>query len=152
MASQWVEYAYDDVTNAHLDAKLVREARDLEMKLFKDMGVCVEVPRSEQRKCNGMIAKTRCIDVNKGDATMPKHRSRLVGKEFWTQAGDARYASTPLLEALRLIVSRAATTDKARHIMIEDVRRAYSYAEASRDLFLKLPEMKHIAKEISWVT
>ena len=28
MASQGVQYAYNDVTNAHLDAKLVREARD----------------------------------------------------------------------------------------------------------------------------
>ena len=31
MASQWCEYAYDDVTNAHLDAKLVRGARELDM-------------------------------------------------------------------------------------------------------------------------
>ena len=61
MASQGVEYAYDDVTIAHLDAKLIREARDLDMNRFKDMGVDVKVPRSEQNRCNGKINKTHWI-------------------------------------------------------------------------------------------
>ena len=39
MASQGVKYAYDDVTKALLDAELVREAHDLDMSFFKDMGV-----------------------------------------------------------------------------------------------------------------
>ena len=71
MASEGVEYAYDDATNAHLDAKLVRDARGLEIQFFKDMGVYVKVPRAEQRKCNGKIIKMRWIDINKGDATKP---------------------------------------------------------------------------------
>ena len=41
---------------------------------------------------------------------------------------------------MRLIVSIKATTDKARHIMAHNVRRAYFYAEATRDIFIKLPE------------
>ena len=69
MASQGFEYAYDHVTSAHLDAKLVREARELEMSLFKDICVYVKVPRAELRKCNGKIIKTRWIDINKGDAS-----------------------------------------------------------------------------------
>ena len=76
----------------------------------------------------------------KGDATEPNYRSRLVGKEFRTHAQDLLCASTPPLEALRLIVSQAATMDKERHMMINDVRRAYCYAEATRDLFIQLPE------------
>ena len=64
----------------------------------------------------------------------------MVGKEFRTYADDSLYASTPPIEALRLIVSRAATSDKQRYLMISDVRRAYFYAEATRDLFIKLPE------------
>ena len=118
-----------------MDPKLVREARDLEMEFFKAIGVCFKVPRSEQRKCNG-----RLIDIHKGDVTKPNYRRRLAGKDFRTHADDAPYASIPPLEALRLIVSRAATTDKARHIMMNDVRRACFYAEASRDIFIELPE------------
>ena len=89
------------------------------------MSAHVTVPRADQRKCNGKIIKTRWIDINKGDATKPNYRSSRVGKEVRTHADDALYASTPLLEALRLIVSRAATMGKERHIMINDVRRAY---------------------------
>ena len=59
MASQGVQYAYNDVTNAHLDDKLVREARELAMNVFKDMGVNVTVPRADKRKCNEKIIKTR---------------------------------------------------------------------------------------------
>ena len=97
----------------------------MEMKFFKDMAVYARVPGSEQRKCNGTMIKTRWIDINKGDASKPNYRSRLVGKEFRTHADDALYASTPPLEALRPIVCRTATTDKERHIMINDARRAY---------------------------
>ena len=78
MASQGVEYAYDDVTNANVDAKLVREARELEMQIFKDLGVYVRVPRASQRNCNGKIIKTRWVGTNKGDATKPNYRSQGV--------------------------------------------------------------------------
>ena len=47
MVQSGVEYAYDDVTNASLNPSLVRKARDLEMKLFTDMGVYERVPRSQ---------------------------------------------------------------------------------------------------------
>ena len=49
------------------------------------------------------------IDTNQGDAEHPNVRCRLVGKEFRTGPDDALFASTPPLEALRLIISRAAT-------------------------------------------
>ena len=77
--------------------------------------------------------------MNKGDAAHPNYRSRLVGKEFKTYADDALYASTPPLEALRLIMSKAATDDMDRQLMINDVRRAYFYAQATRELYVELP-------------
>ena len=139
MVHEGGEWACDDVSNAVLNPKLVREARELEMAYFDDMKVYDRVDRSVQQACGGKLIKTRWIDVNKGDASKPNYRSRFVGKEFKTYADDSLYASTPPLEALRLIVSRAATTDKKRHLMINDVRRAYFYAEATRDLFIELP-------------
>ena len=45
MSNYGVSYAIDDVTGALLDEKLVREARALEMKFCKDMGVYTRVPR-----------------------------------------------------------------------------------------------------------
>ena len=125
MVNEGGEWACDDVTSAKLDPKLVKEARQLEMAYFEAMKVYERVPRSVQRACGGKVIKTRWIDINKGDARRPNYRSRLVGKEFNTYADDSLYAATPPLEALRLIVSKAATSDKRRHIMINDVRRAY---------------------------
>ena len=107
-----VEQAVDDVSGAYLDPVLVAEARKSEMKFFSDMQVYDRVPLFEMLKNQGKIIKTRWIDVNKGDAQSPNYRSRLVGKEFKTYADDSLYASTPPLEALRLVMSRAATTDR----------------------------------------
>ena len=61
------------------------------------------------------------------DAFDVDYRSRLVGREFNFGRDDVLYAFTPPLEALRLIVSYAATQPldgKRRNIMMNDVRRA----------------------------
>ena len=100
--------------------------------MFEGMKVYERVPRAEQYKTGGKIIGTKWIVVNKGDIDKPNIRCRLAGKEFRTTPDDAPYASTPPLEALRLIVSRAGTWDNAgceREIMINDVSRAYFYAE-----------------------
>ena len=69
--------------------------------------------------------KGRWIDVNKGDSTNWKYRSRHVVKEFNYGDEDGLYASTPPLEALRLIISDAATRDQEEDkiIMVNDVAR-----------------------------
>ena len=98
------------------------------MKFFNGMRVYDRVPRDEQRQTGGKVIGTKWIDVNKGDIDRPNIRCRLVGKEFRTTPDDALYASTPPLEALRVILSRAATWDHdggEREIMINDVSRAY---------------------------
>ncbi len=64
-----------------------------------------------------------------------------MGMEYKTYVDDSLYASTPPLEALRLILSRAATYDgQAREIMVNEVRRAYFYAQATRELYVELPK------------
>ena len=138
-----LEGAFDDVSGTHLDPSLVRAGRELEMKYFKDMKVYDRVPRSDQAKTGGKIIGTEWIDVNTGDIDNPKIRSRLVGKEFRTGPDDALFASTPPLEALRLVISRAATAGPGecrKEIMINDVSRAYFYAKCTRCLYVELPE------------
>ena len=134
-ADNGIEYAVDDISGALLDPKLVHEGRAPEMKFFNCVRVYDWVSRDEQRQTGGKVIGTKWIDVNKGDIDRPNIRCRLVGKELCTTQDDALYASTPPLEALRVILSRAATWDHdggEREIMIRDVSRAYVYAEATR--------------------
>ena len=108
-AGNGFEYAVDDVSGALLDPTLVHEGRATEMEFFNGMRVYDRVPRDEQRQTGGKVIGTKWIDVNKGDIDRPNIRCRLVGKEFRTTPDDASHASTPPLEALRVILSRAAT-------------------------------------------
>ena len=113
------------------------------MKYVEDIKVYHRVPRSEQAQTGGKIVGTKWIDVNKGDIENPNIRCRLVGKEFKTTPDDALYASTPPLEALRMILSRAATIDaggEQREIMVNGVSRAYFYAKCTRCMYIELPE------------
>ena len=131
------EYAQDDVSGVQLDPGLLKEARKVEMKFFREMKVYTRVPRAMQRMKGGKVIGVRWVDVNKGDSEFPDYRSRLVGQEYATYKDDDLYASTPPLEALRYVVSSAATlTDSGcqRHVMVNDVRRAYFHAETHRDI------------------
>ena len=131
------EWAQDDVSGVELDPELVKGARKVEMTFFKSMKVYTRVPRAMQRMQGGKIIGVRWVDVNKGDKENPDMRSRLVGQEFNTGKDDELYASTPPLEALRFVVSTAATfTDSGikRHVMINDVKRGYFYAKTTGDI------------------
>ena len=69
------------------------------------------------------------------------YRSRLVGKEFNTGDVDGLFAGSPPLEALRLLVSEAATRrkgEKNKVIMINDVSRAFFEAPMQRNLCIEL--------------
>ena len=113
------------------------------MGYFRKLGVHDYETRAEQELCLGKIIGVSWVDVNKGDFEEPEYRSRLVGREFAIGKDDALYAATPSLEALRIIISHAATypdEGPERVIMINDVRRAYFYAKINRDVFIELPK------------
>ena len=77
--------AWDDVTGAWLNLRMVEEARNAEMEYFKRMKVYRKVPLS---KCIQLTGKrpigVRWADVNKQDETNPKYESRLVAQQFKT--------------------------------------------------------------------
>ena len=134
--------AWDDVNvgNMLIPDKVV-EARGTEMQYFQRMKVYDIVPREMILQVGGKLIDTRWIDTNKADELDPEYRSRLVGREFRTEKDDSLYASTPPLESLRVILSWASTVkqDNGVHeneVMINDVRRAYFYAKASRNMFI----------------
>ena len=100
----------DDISGAPLDSKLVHEARADEIKGAEKCGVWTKVPLSE---CYARTGKqpvgTRWVDINKGDEGEPNYRSRLVGREFNNKKIDGLFAATPPLEAIRALISLAAS-------------------------------------------
>merc|ERR1712051_1184798 len=115
------------------------------MKYIDSKCVWEKMDKQEAIRQGFKIVDTRWIDTDKGDDAHPNYRSRLVGKEFNTGQEDGLFASTPPLEALRWLVSEAATLDPGgrrgnRVILVPDVSRAFFEAPARRKVAVKLPD------------
>ena len=142
---QGMPEAWDDVNGVFLDADKVREAREEEMAYHKKCGVYKRVHKSQVQATGGNMIAAKWLDTKKGDKEQPNYRSRLVGGEYNEGNDGSLSASTPPLEALRLVVSHAATIDgsqkgERRELMINDVRRAYFDAQQQRNLLIYLPK------------
>ena len=96
----------------------------------------------------------RWVDANKGDEETPDIRSRLVARQIRAAGKDPMFAPTPPLEALRTVLSYAATdvegaVPKCRdgkspervQIFLIDISRAYFNAKCDPDnpTFVCLP-------------
>ena len=88
-----LQEAWDDVSGAPQDPKEVRRARLKEIQYIKDKKVWRKIPRQEALRRGYKIVKGRWIDVNEGDSTNWKYRSRYVAKEFNTGDEDGQFAS-----------------------------------------------------------
>ena len=136
------EVAWDDASGAELDVEIVKEARRLEIEYVKGRNVYSKVRRSDVPK-GGKVVKTKWVDINKGDLENMNVRSRLVAMEFKDGQDPELFAGTPPLEALRLLCSVAATIDEHQEehmvMMINDVKRAYFYAEVEKPIWVELP-------------
>ena len=65
-----------------------------------------------------------------------------MGKEFADSIDPGLYEATPPVEAMRVILSRAATTQdgqKRKVVMTNDVRRAYFNASVTREVYVEIP-------------
>jgi len=146
-SNQWV--AFDDVSGAALDPKLVREARRVEMEYFQKMKVYSKVPRRSLPR-GAKVIKVKWIDINKGDEERPDMRSRLVAMEFRDGDRPELFAGTPPSEALRMLISIAATErkdTKKNAMMVNDVRRAYFYARVRSKIYVELPDEDKTEKD-----
>ena len=102
------------------------------------------VPSSQARNRTGKPPlRGKRVDVNKQDEANTLIRSRYVACEVNTYNDESLFASTPPLEALRLLLSWTATqTRKGRYqrkIMKIDVKKAHLHAEAEREVYVQLP-------------
>ena len=102
----------------------------------------VKIPTAVAIANGWKVVKWRWIVINKGDYTNPLLRSRYVGKEFNDGPLDGLFAGTPPLEAMRTLVSEAATMyeHEDKVIEIDDVSRAFFEAVAIHNLCVELPE------------
>ena len=148
----WEEIIFwDDISGKCLEPGLCREARKEEIEGLKKYGVYIKVPIS---KCYDVTGKEplgiRWAEVNIRDSDNPEYRSRLVAREIRRGKIAAMYAATPPLEALRMLISWAATVDVSssgvvgsrssdKCILIADVSRAFFEAPARRDVCVELP-------------
>eukprot|EP00973_Karenia_brevis_P084664 11748684-Karenia_brevis.AAC.1 len=128
---------YDGSSGQPLNKEMAIRARRAEMEFFRQRGVYSKVLRESAK---GPVISTKWLDVNKGDCDSPDYRSRLVGREIKKDNRMDLFAATPPLESLRYIVSRCA---RNRHrgfkIMTNDVKRAYFYAAATREIYIEIP-------------
>ena len=137
---QELEEAWDYVSGAQLDPKVVRGARQEEVEYIHKMNLYSKVPIKEcYNKTNKGPISVRWIDINKGDADRPNYRSRLVAREINTHKRDDFFVATPPLEALKLLLSMVASGNEGELVMINNVGRAVFHAKATRDVFVQLP-------------
>ena len=72
------------------------------------------------------LFKTGWAETDKGQPGKPNVRARWIAKEYKTHARPELYASTPPLEALKVVLSEIATGEREGTVLeLFDVRRAY---------------------------
>ena len=135
--------AWDDASGEDLDPATVLAARREEIAYYKEMKAFTKVPISQ------CVARTgrkpigvRWRDINKGDRYNVNIRSRLVAKEFNNRKCDDLFAGTPPVEAMRAIISMAASGTTHKTLMTVDVSRAYMYANAGTKCTLKCAQKR----------
>ena len=114
-------------------------ARREEIAYYKAMGAFTKVPISQcvartERKPIGV----RWRDINKGDRYNVNVRSRLVAKEFNNKKCDDLFAGTPPVEAMRAIISMAASGATPKTLMTVDVSRAFLHAKCKSEMYVEL--------------
>ena len=135
----------DEYTGDVLPKKLVTEAIVEELEYFNSK-VWEVTDRSDMLKVSGHIfVRCRWVFCNKGDHENPDVRARLVACEV--NQGDKQdcfYASTPPLEAKRILFSRLAQErkrgGKPLRISFIDIRKAYFNGTPKRPIFMTFPK------------
>ena len=75
---------------------------------------------------NGNLIKGRWLGSNNGDCKTPDVCSRCIGTVFSTGVDASLYAGTPPLEALTMLMGKAASKmDAGLHIRLSDVKRSH---------------------------
>ena len=126
---------WDDNKGGSLDPELCAKARQEEVEYIRRHKMYTRVSREEcLRETGRSPIKTGWAETDKGQPGKPNVRARWVAKESKTHARPELYASTPPLEALKVVLSEIATGKSGEKVVaLVDVPRAYCYAPARLD-------------------
>ena len=137
----------DEYTGEVLPTHLVRAAMEEELGYF-NAHVWDAVEKKKAEHLDGFkLVRMRWVICNKGDEKEYDVRARLVACEVNTYKSDDYFASTPPLEAKRLLFSEYA--HKARHqdykhrdirLSFVDVKKAYFNGVPRRNVHLVFPK------------
>ncbi len=139
---------WDDVKGGELKTKEVKMARKEEVTYMKGRRIWDERPIEECVKRTGKKPITvRWVDTNKGTKEEQEIRSRLVARDVKAKDGnrDDLFASTPPLEGLRMLCSKAVSPSRKRRrdrrkILLMDARKTHLNPLVEGDVYIQLPE------------
>ena len=135
----------DEYTGETLEPQLIAEAIREELNDFNSRVWQVELKSEAEKNVDAIFVRSRWVLCNKGDNKSPDMRARLVACEINKgDKQDAFYASTPPLEAKKLLFSRLAQ-EKRRgkeplRLSFLDVKKAYFNGIPRRDVYMSLPK------------
>ena len=132
-----LDQAWDDHTGESLDAKKVKDARQLEMEHYDTMHVFDKVLIAQCWERTGKaLLKARWVDIDKGT----RYRSRWVAKQFQGSDSEEWFAATPPIEALPTLTSNTTSGPTKEALMVCDVSRAFFYALVQHEIYEELCE------------
>ena len=135
LLSVWEGWHWDDNKGGWLDPELYAKARREEVEYIRRHKMYVSLRETGMTPHQDRVGGDRQRQPGK-----PSVRARWVAKEYKTHARPELYASTPPLEALKVVLSEIATGEREGKVLaLVDVRRAYFYAPARRKVFVELP-------------
>ena len=130
---------FDDITGKELPWQGVKQPREKELKYLRELGVYEKVDEhAAVAKYNVTPVDSKWVD--KACEVEPMQiRSRIVAREFKIGDRPDLYAGTPPLEALKAIISIAASHRPEFSLMHVDVSCAYCHAKPQELVLEKLP-------------
>ena len=124
---------------AHTQEAIINELTDWNDRVCFVQADEAQKPYPEAKHVGG-----RWVMTNKGDAANPKIRCRYVATETNQYNDLSFFASTPPLEAIRLLVSqmahRKSSNGKPLPLSFCDATKAYFNACPKRDIFVRAPK------------
>ena len=126
----------------------MKQACEKELKYLRELGVYENDDEREAiAKYNVIPVDTKWIDTEALEVEPIQLRSRIVAREFKSGDRSDLYAGTPPLEALKAILSIAASHSPEFLLMHVDVSRAYFHSKAQRPVLVRLPADDRTGKD-----
>ena len=160
LVEEEVQEYFDDISGEVLPSELVRKARQEEIDWIKKIELYDKVPRSMALERNKAILPVRWVDVNKGDKSAYKLRSRIVGKELKVKTKESLlahelFSATPPWESVKSLFSllvtdlpKSATAGGQELVMgVYDISRAHFMPKVERELYIELPPEDRVPGE-----